>query len=96
VSAPPCIVILINLLFGNETFLFKTFWFKTLFYLYFNSWGWERKEKFIKKLLRKEKISESQQGICSKKQMGKQTYALTSGGLYDNGQASLFFWGLVR
>jgi len=26
-------------------------------------------------------------------QMGKQTYALTSGGLYDNGQATLFFWG---
>jgi len=24
-------------------------------------------------------------------QMGKQTYALTSGGLYDNGQATLFF-----
>jgi len=32
--------------------------------------------------------------ICSKKQMGKQTYAgLTSRGLYDNGQATLFFWG---
>jgi hypothetical protein len=26
-------------------------------------------------------------------QMGMQTYALTSGGLYDNGQATLFFWG---
>jgi hypothetical protein len=25
--------------------------------------------------------------------MGKQTCALTSGGLYDNGQATLFFWG---
>ena len=26
-------------------------------------------------------------------QMGKQTYAPISGGLYDNGQATLFFWG---
>jgi len=57
----------------------------------------EKEEKFIQKLQRKEKISESQQGICSKKQMGKQTYAgLTSGGLYDNGQATLFFWRLAQ
>ena len=61
-STPPCHVILINFLCGPvslETKLFDT-------KLYFTSWGWERKKKFIEKLKRKEKISKSQQGMLEK------------------------------